>query len=38
MDIIIASKKFRSGALYGKMLLVRIVEYNKIDYYLGKVR
>ena len=27
-----------SGALSGKMLLVRIVEINKIDDYLGQVR
>ena len=26
--------KFGSGALYGKMLFVRIIEYNKIDAYL----
>ncbi len=29
---------FRSGELSGKMLLVRIVENNKIDDYLGQVR
>ncbi len=28
----------RSGAHYGEMLLVRIVESNKIDDYLGQVR
>ena len=30
--------KFGSGALSGKMLLVRIVENNKIDDNLGQVR
>ena len=29
---------FGSGALSGKMLLVRIVENNKIDAYLGQFR
>ncbi len=27
-----------SGALYGKMLLVRILKNNKIDDYLGQIR
>ena len=30
--------KYGSGALAGKMLLVRIVENNKIDAYIMKVR
>ena len=32
------TKKYGSGALSGKMLLVRIVEYNIIADYLGQVR
>ena len=32
------SKKFRSGALASKMLLLRIIENNKIDAYLGQVK
>ena len=32
------SKRLRSCALFGKMLLLRIVENNKIDDYLGQVR
>ena len=31
-------KHFGSGAISGKMLLVRIVENNKIDAYIGQVR
>ena len=33
-----AQKNSGSGALSGKLLLVRIVEKNKIDDYLGQVR
>ena len=29
------NKQFESGALHGKMLLVRIIENNKIQAYLG---
>ncbi len=32
------TKKYGSGALSGKMLLVRIVKNNKIHDYLGQVR
>ncbi len=30
--------RFGSGALTGKVLLVRIIENNKIDAYLGQVK
>ncbi len=38
MQFYINQETFGSGALSDKMLLVRIVEYNKISDYLGQVR
>ncbi len=34
----ILTENIGSGALFGKMLLVRIIENNKIDALLGQVR